>query len=677
MNSGFTLHYDGVKFGPNSTFFSLTESIKEAKKPLLLTATEKLGYCFSQIGALAIRMHNGQSQRADLIQGALDPDYLKHPVESTAKGGDQEDVFPSKWKDMPACPALASRLEKNALATLGKGKLLNERGQRVLHLNKLDYRGEENLWEKIHASVWHTGISFARELSEQGFVYICCPPDASAHEYNRINNALSSGNFHIEGSEVFADGYRLQTNSLAKFYCNATSIIKLDPELAQTFQPNGLVIDLPECGGKAPLGWMLHKGNQKIVPQELVEDSIRIIRLAKGGYHELSPEEQPLLAVGPKNGLGGVTQSPVFNALYVISNHLEQEFGFNPEKLLGNSISISYNQVQEFFKKPQNVEDFLTGNLLTEMVQPLKVTKEFSARKREMPPRLMYPFKTLNNTTKAIAYAYDLQYKGIPLLSLKSLTNNPELPDVSIDGSLAWPSLCFGKQSAAILSTALLVTEQILLEQILSDAIENNNPKQLEQLLGSSHIVHQVMELSRSAPRDELGPILGLQFDYCDETVTVLRKALGFDVLMQLTAKLETPNILTDEALEEFLLENSEEKLEQALSNLYRLGKLLQNIPNTSARSSGSRGINAGLLPLMKKISPFLITKEMEGYFEVQVPGVSKSEISKTAAEKTYKSSKADSSDSLHKGFAVLTFGALFAAFIYLAIRKQPDAQNQ
>jgi hypothetical protein len=591
-------------------------------------------------------MHNGQSQRSDLIQSALDPNYLKHPVESTAKGGDQTDVFPKKWEDMPTCPALSARMKKNALSTLGKGKLLNERGQRVLHLNLLDYRGEQNLWERIHASVWHTGISFARQLSEQGFSYLPCPAGISSQEYNMIQKALSSSNFLVDGTDIITDGYRLPTHSLNQFYCDAHSIIQLDPELTNTFQPNGLVINLPEQGGRAPLGWILHKESKKIIPQEFVEESMRIIRLARGGYHELTPQEQALLSVGPKNGMGGVTQSPVFNALFTICNHLEQEYGFDPQKLLGNSISTSYNQVQAFFLQPENVEDFLTGPLLTEMIQPLKISQEYSARKREIPPRLTYSFKTLNNTTKAIAHAYSLQYKGMPLLKLISIKNSPFLPDVSIHGNLALPSLSFGKQSAAVLSTALLVAEQMFLEQILRNASRADDVQILQELLNqimenpqkSAELAHKLISLSKLVPHNELGPILGLQFGYCDEMIALIRDALHFDSLIQFLENLEEPGILTQEALQEFLSKNSRKGLDQGLLSLYRLGHLMQQIDATDVQCEGSRGINAGLIPLIRKIAPSLLLGVNEVIdYDDQVPEITRAEIGPKPEKKSEK----------------------------------------
>lgn len=619
MYDGFHLHYDGGKLGPHSPFFS-TES---HKKHVPLSATKTMALCFSRIGALAIRLHNAQSQKSDLIQGIVDRNYLLHPVESTAKGGDQKDTFSTSF-----CPALSARLASIALSPLGKGKLLSEKGRRLLHVNKTNFHGEQNLWEKIHSAVWHTGISFARELTNQGFAYVCCPSEATPSDYETIHQQLSLGNFSIKESKIIVGGFHLPTESLAQFYTASPSIIQLDPELTKTFQPNGMMITLSNQDRPAPLGWIIHKKQQKIMPQWLVEDSIRIIRLAKGGYHELSPAEQKLLAIGPQNSLGAFTQSPVFNALYIICNYLEQECGFDPQKLLGNAIHTSYNQVQHFFKKQENVEDFLTGVLLTEMLQPLKVTRSNSIRKRELPLRLTYPFQTLKNTYKAIAYAYDLQYKNTPLLQFESITQDANLPDVSVNGTLALPSLSFAKQSAAILATSLLVGEQWLLEQILRDSVHNEKTKLLQEYLEnimldptqSKELTHQLMDFCQSLPSNEFGPILGLQFEYCDPIITVLREATGFDILIKLVEKLETPDALTDEALTEFAAEHPKELLDQALENLYKLGQLIQQDTLSGVESEGSKGILAGLRPLIKKISPSLassLTLELE---EIQLP---------------------------------------------------------
>ncbi|MBS0603977.1 MAG: hypothetical protein JSS60_02950 [Verrucomicrobia bacterium] len=631
--SGFTLHYDGAKFGSPEFFSKSDKSERDESQRISLTQTEKLGYCFSQIGALAIRFHNGQSQRSDLLQGVARKEYQLDPVESTAKGDDEPVFSDSEWSLSPVCQAQTAKLGKCALSTLGKGKLLNERGQRLFHFNRNNLRGEQHLWERIHASVWHTGICFANQLVLQGFTYICCPPGLKKEEYERIDEALSKGKYYFEGSAVVVLGNRLQTCSPS--ILSQKSMTGLDPQHEQTFQPNGLVVKTPGEESYAPLGWMVHQNNHKVLPQHLMEDCFKIIHLAKGGFHELTPPEQKLLEIGPQNGLGAFTQSPVFNAMYEVCNHLEKEYGFDPEKLMGSSIKTSFQRVNEFFSNPENMEDFLTGPLLTEMVQSLRVTQQNSPRSRKIPLRLTYPFRVLHNTAKAIAYAYDLKYKGMPLLRFESLTKDQRLPDVSINGELALPSLSFGKHASAILSTALLVGEQMLLEQILRDAIKTGGARAVVNLLNkimggnpeAKMIAEKIMKLSAQADQDEHGPVLGLQFEQCEEIISLLRKSLGFDLLINLADTLDQQGIMTDDALNAFFTKNSKEKLDSALQNLFRLGELIQSTPHLSAQSEGSKGINAGLVLLINKISADSIESATGTY---QIPKIAREEISAT-----------------------------------------------
>ncbi len=628
MTSGFTLHYDGAKFGPNTPTIPSFEGERKAE-----TATEKLAQMFSNIGALVIRYQIGQGQRAGVIQQISRQNYESNPIQKPANGADQTDLFETEFNLTPACAA-TRRLEKAAHRTLGKNKILNERGQPLVHTNKGKLSGEQDLWGKMHATVWHTGIDLAGQLSKQGFLYICCPVGMGREDYDLINQEMSAGKFKVDGNEIVVAGRRFQTYDPKQFYVNRNSV-HLDPELVGTFQENGLLVDAGK--GKAPLGWMIHRNNTKIVPGDMLEDLVRTIRISQGGFHDLSPGEQTLIQAGRlknTNGLGLFEQNQTFNAMYVICDHLEKEYGFNSELLFGTSLTVASKRVAEFFTDLVNVEDFLTGPILTEMVQSLRVTRSASKRK-ELPLRFTNPFIVTDNNVKAIAYAFDAQYNGMPLFQLESMEKNECLLDVHVKGQLALPSLSYGKHASAILATSILVSEQVLLEQLIREAFVKDGKEGVVDLLMlipiNEEIACRIAELAADAKSDANGPILGLQFDYCDEMVALLRPALGFNLLIELTQKLEQEGKLTDEALEELYQTHPKEELFRAFTTLKGLADYIQRNPSTSAEAEGSSGIAAGLEPLLAKLFPEKFRQK--GTF--QVPGVTRQQLEEANIKST------------------------------------------
>ncbi|GAB4189161.1 MAG: Dot/Icm T4SS effector Ceg17 [Simkaniaceae bacterium] len=592
----YTLKYEGIKFG------------KEGKYPVseASTSTERLAKSFSNMGALVIRYQLGQGQRAGLIQQVARQNYEQNPVQKRAKGGDQEDLFEYEWDKTPTCAA-TQKLEECAHATLGRGKLLNERAQPLVHVNQKKLHGEQYLWDSMHATVWHTGIAFGSQLAKQGFTYISAPKGISPKDHQKITEALEKNEFTIENEEILVAGFRLNTFSPSKIS------LGFDGEFKET--TNGMLISEGGKGEAAPMGWMLHKERGKIVPQDMLEDMIRIIRISKGGFFELAPEQQKILQGGllRNNGFGLFTQNQTFNALYTISQKLEKDFGFDPEKLLGSSIKTTSKRVHDFFSKPENLEDFLTGALLNEMVQHLRVTQPASTRS-ELPLRFTNPFIVQHNNIKAIAHAFQIEDSlGNPVFQAEEISDDPRLIDCCLNGDLALPSLSLGKHAAAILSSAILVSEQMLLEQLIRESVNANSEEGLtallEKITGSSgpnvsKAAKQLFMMASQVKKDENGPILGLQFDYCDPMVSLLRETLHFDKLILLVEHLEKEGIYTEDAVADFLTKNTEEDVKQPLLNLYRLAGVLQENPKTSAEKEGSKGILAGLAPLIRKISP-------------------------------------------------------------------------
>lgn len=603
----FTLHYDGAKFNNNGEMeFHPSAERTPPKKQI-----DKLNERFSNVGALVMRYHLGHGQRAGLIQQVARQDYEQNSVDSVGQGHDQDDLFKAMFGATPTCQA-TKRMEQCAHATLGKGKVLNERAQPLLHVNSHNLHGEQHLWAIIHSTVWNTGINFAIQLNHQGFAYIACPNDVTPEEYELINAELrSNSSLQFKGNDVTVGKRTLQITDVSKL------VVDLDPEHKHTFQDHGIAISTDTKGEKAPLGWMVHKETGKVVPKDLVVNSACVMRLAKGGFYELTNKQQEILQTGllRQNGQGLFTQNQAFNAITSICEFFEAEYGFDPDKLMGKSLSTTVTRVREFFKNPVHLEDFLTGPIITEMVQPLRVSRSKSTR-RELPLRFTNPFCVTLNNTKAIAYAFDikdLEGKSVFTPSIdKPISSDSRLIDRSVNGTLATPQLSYGKHAAAVLSTAVLVSEQLLLEQILRTAFAEGSIEAVLKVLKPNHeegltqLALNIKMILEDAPKDANGVVLGVQLDYCDGLIKMLRELLNFNSLITLIEILNKPGITTADAINEYSRAHDVTKLEAGLNSLVKLGDMLQSHENTSGLKEGSRGIAAGLVPLLEKIRPVL-----------------------------------------------------------------------
>lgn len=588
----FTLRYQGRKFKQDRVANASTKG----------GGIELLRALFSEIGALVIRYHIGQGQRVGLIQQITDPNYEENPVQKPAHGHDQQDLF-SISPDASPVRRDTQKLGEFVHYPLGKGKVLNERAQPLIHTNAHLLRGEQALWDKIHSPVWNVGINLASQLSKQGFMYVCCPNDINQSTYDEISQQLKQQKFEIiekNGVQVvkLSSG---QTLEIAEGIQNLA--ITMDPQFKDTFQKNGFIISYRE--DKAPMGWFIHKNNNKMIEQNLAENLIRVIRISKGGFYELPPAEQALLQADllKNNGFGLFTQNQAFNAMNVIFPILEEQFGFDSSTLMSSSLKIAYDRVQELFEKTDVAEDFLTGILLTEMVQPLRKTQEESVRSK-LPLRFTNPFKVTQNNAKAVAYAFNLKDKEEHMLLQQSPEDEPytadkDLLDVAINGELRNPKLDHEEHISALLSAAILVSEQMMIEKLLRDAVkygdDHVNAHALRRILKNDEVYQQLIKMASELSANEKGPILGLQFSYCDQMVEVLRKALKHDVLIQAAKDLFAKKYDTDHPV-----------AAEALAGLFEIGEVLQQLEGVSVRDQYSRGINAGLLLVIQKLAPEL-----------------------------------------------------------------------
>ena len=590
-DEGFTLRYSGKKF-------SLDQSNRSETTKRGLTKVEE---DFSNLGALTIRLNNSERQRVALLGGMCRENYIENPVEQPGNGGNESGFFAAPILAAPTtCTSI--RLYEIAHFTMGKGKVLNEFAQPVKHHNTSNLRGEQHMWDILHAVVWNLGINIPYQLTNQGFLYVCHPGDLSEEKFNAITQELNEGQYEVIESE---SGVLIKTASNVELKTKKFQEIKIsvDPTFSKTNQKNGLVISYDHT--EKPLGWMIHRHVPKKISRDDVEDLARIINLGRGGFHALPKEHQELLTLGllNNNGFTLFTQNRTFNAVFTISKCLEQEFNFDPSQLLKDGVTRSYSRMQQLAKESEIIEDFLTGIVITEMVQPLKQTLPMSTRPK-LPIQYMDSFKVVSNTAKAVAYAYDLKNKDAStILKLTNpeadFSNDSDLIDVHINGELQNPSLTNPKHAAALLATAILVTEQIIVEQLLRDAVKNgmNHPHAiaLKTIINDDSCYSNLVKMASQLPSNDFGPILGVQFAYCDPIIKILRTKLGHQTLIELTEKLYQTNSYTSVSL------NS--KVSLALNHLIKTGDILQALDNISAKNQQSRGINAGLLLVAQKMS--------------------------------------------------------------------------
>ncbi|WP_454783907.1 Dot/Icm T4SS effector Ceg17 [Legionella sp. WA2024007413] len=584
---GFTLKYTGTRFKYDDTSVHGMEALRKN---------------FSEMGALAIRLQLSLAQFAALIEPVCEKDYQENSTEHTAEGKNELDLFGLSKALSPVSQA-TKFLEQSSHYIVGKGKILNERSQPLKYPNTQDLHGGESIWDTIHYSVWQTGINLSSQLTKQGFLYLCHPIGVDPQQYQRITEELENGEFEIiseQGNKVVKtrSGIMIQTSTIPSF-----TKIDLDPEHTQTYQNNGLVINVNEK--PAPMGWIIKEDNKKLVEHGYAEDIFRVIRISKSGFRRLPEAQGKLLMLGLMKGNEHIlhTQNRSFNAMDILLEILETEYGFDPEKLMDSRTTKRvFEQMQKDAEDKNIVDDLLTINLAFEMIQPLKATLAQSVR-HPLLKQLTNSYPANQNTLKAVIYAFDLEKKnGTPALYLDQhnpLSIDEGLIDVRINGQLANPDLTNPKNAAALLSIALLVSEQMIIEQLLRDAVlyedEHPNVQALKLILNDESLFLNLREQVSHLPSNESGPILGLQFPYCEEIIAYLREEFGTQHLIKIVHQLENGESIDidPDAL-------------NALKRLFNVGELLQQLEQTSASKAHSRGINGGLSVVIQKIAPSL-----------------------------------------------------------------------
>lgn len=575
------------------------------------TYSDRFRFAFKNIGALVMRVQLGQAQRAVLLQSISRVAYETNPAHVAGAGANERDVFTCD-ANSSIVRRVTSMLEEIAHYPIGRGKILNERTQPQKERNTEGLRGEEYLWDVLHAPVWSIGLNLAGQLHQQGFLYVCHPSGMSSAEYEHVTREIQSGEFKkiIHGNTIFiltSSGRHLETARI----CNLE--ISMDPEHVITKQPNGFVITYKNM--PAPIGWMLHCGaTDRLVEPQYTEDLLRVVRIARGGTHKLPKPEYHLLLENMRARTDGVrfTQNRTLNLLDDVVRVLEREYKFDPLKLISSTMNNSYKEIQKRMRETDVVEDLLTGILISEMVQHLKVTQDCSSRPR-LPHEFSNTFVITQNNIKAFAYAYDICKPDMsPVFIQEGQTPfsapEGELIDVKMNGRLQDPDLNNPKHIAALIATGILVAEQMILEQLLRDACKygrgHPNAVALRKILVDPGLYNKLVKLAGKCPDNQNGPILGLQYPECEHLVRELRHALGFDCLA---------------AYAEALYGKSGTEMNQdnmdmdALKNLFNIGKILQGLQGISVIDQHSRGINAGIGPVIRRLFPRLYADLMAG----------------------------------------------------------------
>lgn len=639
---GVTLSYTGAQYLPSS-FQNNKYSVDNPELTPLQAFTER----FKNIGALVIRFHLGQGQRAGLLQQVSKFNYSENPVERPALGGDEETLF-FKEESANSGRINGDVLEFASHLTLGRSKVLNELAQPLVHVNQKSTYGEQGIWDIIHAPVWNVGRAMKYELNKQGFIYINCPSQLNSKEKEILDQQL-----RISGKPpalVFEEvGLEVVESDISKLD------IYLDDKQEFTKEPNGLAIaNNKEDKKYAPMGWIIHKKTGEVLPKEVTEDIIRVSAIAEGGFYEKRPTQQKILQSGNlmnSSGLGLFTQNQAFNAMYVIFDYL-QRYNFDPRPLLDNSLQIAYNRLQSTLEKdPSLIDDFLVGALQDEMVQHLRVSQPKSIRS-VLPIRFTNSFPVTINNLKAIAYAFGIKDKSEQPI-FRGFDDNPVLSkrenmiDSQISGTLVTPSFNTAAHVAAIVSTAELIAEQMILEQLIPDAFAKKDPKDsalfilLVEVLGKEEtdkVFTELMDETAKLPTIDDRLIVGAQFAYCKKLVQKLQTGLGLDSMNILLCKLSKPGLSTQEVLEN-LGSRELEQLTMVLERLFKIGDVLQELPLTTAAPEYSRGINAGLAPLIAHVSPHLAIKlniQTQSIIKADIPAIDKEKVRDRISTRVY-----------------------------------------
>lgn len=148
----------------------------------------------------------------------------------------------------------------------------------------------------------------------------------------------------------------------------------------------------------------------------------------------------------------------------------------------------------------------------------------------------------------------------------------------------------------------------------------------------------ELMDETAKLPTIDNKLIVGAQFAYCKKLVQKLQNGLGLDSMNILLCKLSKPGLSTQEVLEN--LDSRElEQLTKVLERLFKIGDILQELPLTTAAPEYSRGINAGLAPLIAHVNPHLAVKlniQTQSIIKADIPAIDKEKVRDRMSTRVY-----------------------------------------
>lgn len=602
---GMTFHYEGGVFQQNGEIThakDLSHNTEEGKtdpsssSPKEATQTEKLKTIFGELSALAAGFSLQVRHRTGFLSQVAfrAEEYQAHPIENPNLGGDQSGLLVAPPEET-ATHHKTMLLFSLARVTAGKGKVFNEIGNPLKEHNKKGLSGEFNFFDIMHAPLWHTGISIASSLNSQGYRYVACPENTTPDEFAHILKELESGHFSYEGNDHIQLHNMDKKLKLSSF--SGMEII-LDPDSPHASKLSITFKDQKES--KQPSGFIIHPDGGLMKPEH-TEALFKAMRTAKGGFYKLNEREIEVLSSGlaTENTVESqafLNQVPTFNAMYPVYEVLERQTGFSAVEPTRKAVGGMTKRSLKAAENPDLTQDILTGERVTEMMQPLRITQPKSKRP-EMPSRFLRSYSLFNNFTKAMVHAFDMRDEDKQPIFEKTKGQDaydldPQFETVVMNGKLKDPNLKKSKYTAALISTAILVSEELIVETLARNALSGKpesaeNRQVLEKILGADHAA-RFLDMARGIDIDRLG----VQYKESDPLVDFVRETLDTDKLISFADKISTKDSLTPDT-----------KTLSALRKLEKVGNILQGFHETSGESQGSRGINAGLSLALDKLS--------------------------------------------------------------------------
>ncbi|KAK4908151.1 hypothetical protein LTR49_022930 [Elasticomyces elasticus] len=519
--------------------------------------TEQFVALLSSIGALAQHQNLVPRQTIALLRSTSErPEhYANARVEHAGLGGDESGLFCSADHETSTHKATI-RLCQIALHPIGKSRILNELGQPIRQQNKKGIAGQLALFDLLHSAVWRVGFGLPAALDEQGFRYGITPTGLGPKLHDTLSAMVEAGQYSInQNGQVAIGDLLLETESFAN--------ISIAPSPDSPFTPKLLVKRKSESELVHPSGVVVSLTHVPIKRDHAI-GLLKLLKIAQVGWYKMDQPSRDVLLSGILTENSDATQTLMtqnhsLNAISPIFTELENMTGFSMKRSLDVYVGTTVNRMRSTFRNQDELKEaFLCGDILNEMVQPLRRDRE--GLQAEWPERLKQQFTDSRNGAKAIAYAFDLRDRWGRSLLQKATHSPAYLPSIDqpIHAELISPDLVRPKNIAAILSTAVLVAEQYILEQVLTRVIRGDKRAcdTLTALLGNA-IALDAVTIAReilSSTDDLAAPLLGRQFCSCDNLIAVIRHACKTNYLIQYIERLFTggstaPNVNTSAAL--------------------------------------------------------------------------------------------------------------------------------